>query len=172
MMKFTPNILVFIILSVGLISCLKNEDYPLEPRLEFKSFSAADSINGFDPIGLVHLKFTDGDGNVGLDESDTLGVFHPDSSFGRNLFIFPFKKVGGEFVEAETFAPNHVRITPRLSDSDDPIEGDIDAGVFLPAKTAADSLETVILKWQLYLVDRDQKQSNVIETPEFEFEWP
>ena len=171
-MKFAPNIVVFAFLSVILISCLKNEQYPLEPQLEFKSVSVADTVNGFDPIGLIHLKFTDGDGNVGLNEADTFGVFHPDSAYGRNLFIFPFKKVGGEFIPAETFVANHVRITPRLSDSDDPIEGDIDAGVFLPAKTAVDTLDTVTLKWELYLVDRDRNQSNVIETPEFEFEWP
>ena len=171
-MKISPNIIVLSILSFSLIACLKNEEYPIEPQLEYKGFSITDTVNGIDPLGYVHLGFTDGDGNVGLNESDTIGAFHPDSAFGKNLFIFPFKKIGGEFIAAPTFATNHVRITPRLSDSDDPIEGDIDGGVFIPAKTALDSFDIVVLRWEVYLVDRDQNQSNVIITPEFEFEWP
>ena len=171
-MKFPHSIISLLVVSVTLISCLPNEDFPKEPVLEYTGFSIADTVNGVDPLGYVHLRFTDGDGNVGLDEADTLGVFHPDSAFGKNLFIFPFKKIGGEFVTAESFAPNHVRIAPRLSDSDDPMEGDIDAGLFIPAKTALDSFDTVILRWEIYLVDRDRNMSNVITTPEFEFAWP
>jgi hypothetical protein len=65
-----------------------------------------------------------------------------------------------------------VRISPRLSDSDNPIEGDIDASVLYPARTSLDVSDTVTLKWEIYLVDRDFNHSNIITTPEATYEWP
>ncbi len=170
MKSFVPVVLVSLLV-LSLAACLEKPDYPLEPQLEYVGFSRFDSASVIDPIGLVHLKFTDGDGNVGLDETDISGVFHPDSAFGSNLFISIFRKENEDFVPASVVNPANVRISPRLSNDDDtPIEGDIDAGVYIPIRNSLDTARTVTIRWEIYLVDRDLNLSNVITTPEFVFE--
>lgn len=171
MKNYIPVVLVSSLLLL-LGSCLKKQDFPDEPQLEYVGFSKATPISATDSIGVVHMTFTDGDGNVGLDIDDNTGRFHIDSIYNSNLFIFPFKKIDGVFEPAFVNLANHVRISPRLSDSNDPIEGDIDASVLYPARTATDASDTVILRWEIYLVDRDFNHSNVITTPEFMYEWP
>ena len=151
---------------------MKKPDFPNEPQLEYVGFTKYSALSVTDSIGTVHLKFTDGDGNVGLNISDDSGPFHKDSIYSKNLFISPFKKIDGQFVPAFAYTPNHVRISPRLSDTDDPIEGDIDANVLFPARTASDGSDTVVLRWEIQLVDHELNHSNVITTSEFFYEWP
>ena len=171
MKNHIPIVFVSLLL-ISLGSCLKKQDFPNEPQLEYVGFTKAIPISATDSIGVVHMTFTDGDGNIGLNISDSTGRFHIDSFYNSNLFIFPYKKIDGVFEPAFVNLANHVRISPRLSESDDPIEGDIDANVLYPARTAIDVSDTVILRWEIYLVDRELNHSNVIITPEFMYEWP
>ena len=171
-MKNHISVVLVSLLVLSLGSCLEKQDFPNEPKLEFVGFSQAVPQGAIDSIGVVHLTFTDGDGNLGLNISDSTGRFHPDSFYNTNLFIFPFKKIEGVFAPAFVFTDNHVRISPRLSDSDNPIEGDIDASVLYPARTSLDVSDTVTLKWEIYLVDRDFNHSNIITSPDATYEWP
>ena len=169
MKKYIPFVLVSLLV-LSLASCLKKQDFPDEPQLEYIGFTQFDSVGLADPIGFVSLDFTDGDGNVGLNTEDDSGPFHVDSAYYYNLFIYAFRDVDGEFVEVPVSKPNHVRIEPRLSDSDNPIEGDIDAGVFIPIRTNTDTAREVTIRWEIYLVDRSFNRSNLITTPEFVFQ--
>ena len=168
-MKFSHKIVSLFALSFALISCLPNDDFPIEPRLVYKGLSLTDTVDGFTPLGYAHLRFTDGDGNIGMNEDEQ---FQYDTVMNRNLFVIPYKKIDGEFILAEVAITNHVQIKPRLSNSEDPLEGDIDVGLSLPSKTFQDTGQTVILRWEIFLVDRDKNKSNVITTEEYEFPWP
>jgi hypothetical protein len=63
----------FFIVSVALsfLGCLDLESFPNEPQITFKSFNIAADGNG----AALQISFTDGDGNFGLNQEDTAGVF-------------------------------------------------------------------------------------------------
>jgi hypothetical protein len=171
MKNFIP--VVFVSLFVLLLgSCLKKLDFPIQPQLEYIGFTQFDSIESSGLIGFVNLKFTDGDGNVGLDSVlDSSGKFAPDSAFENNLFVSIFRKENGEYFPVPVAEDPNVRIAPRLSDEDDqPIEGDIDVGAFIPPRSNTDTAREVTIRWEIYLVDRDLNQSNLIVTPEIVFD--
>ena len=85
--------LLFIPLVVLLFQCQKVENYPNEPQIEFIEVVVKDSFDVLDnKIKHVTLKFRviDGDGDIGLEEADTLGPFSRDSAYYYNLFIIVF----------------------------------------------------------------------------------
>ena len=89
-MKF--NIKLSFILSVlavlAAISCKRLEEYPVEPAITFlefeKIFNETDSI--YDR-GVLKFEFTDGDGDIGLEDRDTFPPFNPGSKYYYNLII-------------------------------------------------------------------------------------
>jgi hypothetical protein len=60
---------LLIILLTGAVSCLKDKQLPDVPQLTTSSFEFTETG------GAMILGFTDGDGNFGLEEGDTSGVF-------------------------------------------------------------------------------------------------
>ncbi len=83
---------IAIILTLGLYSCLEDAQYPDEPTICFLSLETAGQG------GTMTIGFTDGDGNIGLAQSDTLAPFCPDTcTYYYNLFwsITNFKTVYG-----------------------------------------------------------------------------
>jgi hypothetical protein len=80
---------VSIIVFLG--GCLKPQEYPAEPIIEFVSFQS------FNDSGLVTFKFTDGDGDVGLGENETSPPYDTASKFYHNVFISYYEKVNGQW---------------------------------------------------------------------------
>jgi len=108
---------LLVLLAVLLIQCRKIENYPDEPQISFIEAIVKDSTDVLDnKIKHVTLKFKviDGDGDIGLDEVDTLGPFSRDSAYYYNLFIEEYEKIGEEFVEVENQFPRNYRI-PNLT---------------------------------------------------------
>lgn len=97
-----------------LISCRKIEVYPDEPMISFREVVVRDSFDVLEnPIKYVKLTFDliDGDGDIGLTDSDTTGPFHRDSQYYYNLFITEYEKVGEEFIEvSDVDFPRNFRI--------------------------------------------------------------
>ena len=56
-----------------LFSCKKEKDYPVIPAIEYKEFLYNSSSQDGDFV----FKFTDGDGDIGLKQSDNYPPFHP-----------------------------------------------------------------------------------------------
>jgi len=78
-MKIISNILL-IIFFAGVffqISCKKPETYPIVPHIEFVSFIKIinDQNQNIDNKGVLKISFTDGDGDLGLAEGDTLSPY-------------------------------------------------------------------------------------------------
>ena len=93
--------------------CRKIEDYPDEPQIDFLEVIVKDSLDVLDnKMKHVTLKFRviDGDGDVGLYESDTFGPFSRDSAYYYNLFIDEYEKVGEDLVRVENQFPRNYRI--------------------------------------------------------------
>lgn len=57
------------LVAVLLSGCLKTEEFPPEPAIAFKSFEQ------FTDSASLTVTFTDGDGDIGLDQGDTLAPF-------------------------------------------------------------------------------------------------
>lgn len=142
-----------------LSACVRPNKFPNEPYIEFVSLQP-DSAD--DSKAELVIYFQDGDGDVGLSESDTTGIFDPDSVFYYNFFIDYYEKQNGEWVLVEPLSPLHCRI-PRLSyEETEPISGNI--SILTYVRNPFSSYDTT--KLSCYLVDRALNKSNVIETPE------
>ena len=166
-------------LALAVISCQKPVEYPLEPRIEYQGFTYlfnADST--FSGQGILSFSYTDGDGDLGLDDSDTLPPFGLHDAHYYNMVIDYLKCVNGEFVKTPLLSP-HVPTHPgdtlvlfdtvtfnarfkRLRDSEDPkaISGTMD--YTLTVQNPLSPNDTI--KFEIHILDRALHESNVIQT--------
>ena len=102
MKLITKITVVSVILGTFLISsCLKPEEFPDEPKIEFVSFEAQG-----DSSGIFVISFTDGNGDIGLDLGDTLSPYEPDSYYYYNVYFDYYEIVDGDTVRG-TSDPNN-----------------------------------------------------------------
>lgn len=160
----TIAVLTFL-LSLTLISCKKIEVYPDEPQISFVQVLVRDSTDVLDnPVKFVKLTFEviDGDGNIGLEEADTIGPFHRDSQYYYNLFIREYEKVGEEYIEVtDTKFPRNYRIPDLTPEGQNKtLKASIDVEMEYRYSNA-NPLPFSEFKYFYYLVDRDLNKSNV-----------
>ena len=166
MKKFSIGIIVTILVSIAFAlvttSCRHEQKYPVVPHIEFVSIEKVDNGTGHDSQAELTIYFQDGDGDIGLDETDREPVFAVDSPYYYNFFIHLYEKQEGEWVELELPTPLHSRI-PHLSDDvPESIEGKLSIVTFI--NNPYSSYDTVRLS--CYLVDRALHHSDTITTPE------
>ena len=90
-------------------SCKKREEFSHIPYLEFTKYEIKDSVDALGNITKLcelHLFFTDGDGDIGLFEEDTI------APFDYNLFVnyFEMKKNSLQQIIDTLRPPYHIRI--------------------------------------------------------------
>jgi len=164
-MKTKSNIL-HIILFVSMVfcfSCKEREQYPVIPFIENPTVIKIPNISGVDEKGILKFSFTDGDGNIGLTESDTFPPFNPGSTFYYNLFIKYYEKQHGQYVEVVLPMTNNSRIpviTPNGENKS--IKGDIEVELFI--NNYVSSYDTIV--FDVSIADRAQNISNTIRTPD------
>lgn len=164
-------ILFGILISVLATGCLKTGQFPPEPHLEYLSFTD-------DPQNpVLRFKFTDGDGNIGLDARDTLAPFNASNDqvnpYHWNLWIKYYEKIDGQWYayqsddsDGELYLDPNATFSriPRLDPKgqNKALEGEvvIDMTGWYPL-TPADTV-----KYGVILVDRDLNQSPEAQTPE------
>ena len=169
--------LLFLVLAV--LSCQKPVEYPIEPRVEYQGFTYlfnADST--FSGEGIISFYYTDGDGDLGLDDTDTISPFGFNDAHYYNLIIDYLRCVNGVFVKTPLLSP-HVPSHPadtlvlfdtvtfnarfkRLRDSEEPraISGTMDYK--LTVQNPLSPNDTV--KFEIHILDRALHESNVIQT--------
>ncbi|HQW85680.1 MAG TPA: hypothetical protein PLH93_00770 [Flavobacteriales bacterium] len=145
--------LALLLLTAG---CQRTEEFPVEPRIELKSFTT----HG-DSASLV-ITFTDGDGDIGLGQGDTLPPYDVAPWF-YNLFLDYEEKQNGVWVRPALLLPLYYRvpvITP--SGQDKTLEGEL-AVALTPWPTIPNTpFDTV--RYVVKLVDRALHESNTITT--------
>lgn len=151
-MKFLKIALVFGLLPVVLSSCMNKDAFPLQPVIKYKDFVQMEG----DSARLI-FSFTDGDGDLGVHEGDTL----------QSIFLKYFEKVKGQWTEPlatdVAFSYSIPYVTPTGRNKS--IEGDMEVMIY-PYFNPFPFEEFDAIKYQFYIVDRAGNKSNVVETPE------
>lgn len=139
-----------------LAGCRPAESFPEEPRLTYKSFDV------FSDSASVTVSFTDGDGDIGLDPSDSAPPYDTASAWYFNLFLEYQELRNGEWMTPTLILPFNYRI-PRITPTgqNKALEGDISVAV-KPWPIAPPPFDTV--RFKVTLVDRALHVSNVVTT--------
>jgi hypothetical protein len=155
-------IALFLIASV-LSSCVKHESYPIEPVIKYESFGVMADVNQRDSLGQLTISYTDGDGDIGLYDYDTI------EPYKYNFFLKFFSMKNNQLVElipVDSSLGFNARIpilTPTGKNKN--IKGDISLNLDL--FYARNYLESDTIAFEVYIKDRALHNSNVIQTPLF-----
>ena len=167
------SILIFGILLFAVAACQKKVEYPIEPKIAYTGFTYlinADST--FSGQGVLSFSYTDGDGDLGLDVSDSLPPFNNNSPYYYNLIIDYQKFENGVFhsvpllswnIETQSF--DTVSFNARFKrlvagNETKPISGDMDYTLFVQNPFSPN--DTV--RFAVKIIDRALHESNVILT--------
>lgn len=166
-MKYFISILLFISLTS---SCLKPVSYPETPEITFTSFEIFDDGTG-DMDAQLKMKFTDGDGDIGLRQSDTTGVFCNDSClYNYNVFCEYYEKQNGDWVHIElpwqVFPQAFYYRIPDVSPTgqNPALSGEIK---ILMDTYYLSTYPGDTCRFEVHMVDRKLHHSNTITTSEF-----
>ncbi|MDG2245628.1 MAG: hypothetical protein P8L71_04645 [Flavobacteriales bacterium] len=163
-MKQSRNVFMTVILaSLALAGCLDPIQYPDEPVISFISLETGQT-------GTLTIGFTDGDGNIGLAQGDTLAPFCPDTcEFYYNLFLEYYELQNGEWT--------HIPLDPELGQvpfyyrvpevtptgQNQSLNGEIE--IDMPAYFLITDFDTC--RFEIKLVDRSFNESNIELTNSF-----
>jgi hypothetical protein len=160
-LRFIPFIILGLVLIIG---CRKEEKYPLEPVITFEGFVfLQDSQTGEINTGLLRIGYTDGDGDIGLDQGDTMFPYQKSGEYYYNFIIRYFEQQQGEFVEVNPDSSTfNARIPPLIpKNQTEAIKGVIEDEVFI--NNPLSDYDTI--KFEVQLIDRALNKSNVVSTP-------
>jgi hypothetical protein len=154
------SLIILFPLLAGLTGCIKEEQYPLKPVIEFSKLAALKDVSGKDSVILITISYTDGDGNIGLPDGDTIPLKY-------NYFMKFFQYINKELVEfqpvdeAITFDARIPVLTPVGKNKN--IKGDITRSFQI--YYARKLLQSDTIAFEIYIKDRTLFESNVVMTP-------
>lgn len=170
-MKKTVTVLLLI--GIALSACQKKVEYPIEPKITYEGLSYlmnADSTLTGEVV--INIGYTDGDGDLGLDDADTLYPFGPNDPHYYNLIIDYLKWDGISFTETPLISWNPqnqsydtVSFNARFkrlvfNDEETAISGTINYKIMV--YNPLSPFDTI--KFRIKTIDRALHESNSIET--------
>ena len=163
--------LLFVVLAV--VSCQKPVEYPIEPKIAYEGFTyLMNPDSTFSGEGIISFSYTDGDGDLGLDDTDTLSPFGFNDAHYYNMLVDYLKCVNGEFVKTpllswnvQTQSYDTVSFNARFkrlrdSEGSKAISGTMEYK--LTVQNPFSPNDTV--KFEIRILDRALHESNVIQT--------
>ncbi len=135
------NIAVLFFISLALVSCKKEEEAGPIPEIEFISVTPQNVHEYTDEL-IFTIKYRDGDGDLGENDSDAENFFLADS---RNNVIYKFR--------IPQLAPDNSSII---------IEGNLN--VTLANTAIIDGSSSQTFTYSIYVKDRAGNQSNTVTT--------
>jgi hypothetical protein len=169
-MKTTYCYVIFFALLVSVVpSCVKKPVYPSEPVIEYKDFIRYGNPSDPDSTLLV-ISFTDNEGDIGLNQSDTNGLFKRgnlwmvylyDSANNGNYIPFD-DSITSPFFDTLKIP---YRVPPVLPDNDpsEPMKG------LIYIKQAPFTKIHDKIEYEIYLYDKAFHRSKKIRTPPIVF---
>jgi hypothetical protein len=141
-MKKTLNIVFFILLIISINSCKKEIDkWEATPEIEFISISPQ-SMQEYAQSIVITIKYKDGDGDLGQNNTDAPNTFVTDM---RNGTLYTFR--------TQQLAPDNATI---------PITGQLN--ITIPTTWILSNANSESVSYTVYLKDRSGNQSNTITT--------
>lgn len=159
----------------SLAGCLKSEQFPDQPVLTFKKLEQRFELNSPNDTQAslflyVTVGFTDGDGDVGLDETDTQSPFGQNEAHYFNFFCDFKKQINGQWADINSsWSYRMKRISP--TGQDPTLNGEIQVrvgpypgprGLLDPPIHAGDTLQV-----NVRLEDRSLHMSNTVTSERF-----
>lgn len=167
-------LLAFLILT----ACKKKIEYPIEPHINYEGIGyVMDADSTLTGEVVLSIGYTDGDGDLGLDDADTLYPFGPNDPHYFNLIIDYLKWNGSTFVDTPLLSWNQqtqsydtVSFNARFkrlvfNDEEAAISGTIDYKIMVYNPLSPN--DTV--KFKVHIMDRTLHESNTIETAAISF---
>ena len=150
-----------ILLSAALSGCIKEESYPIIPEIEFLGFVKVYDTGQYAIRGILTISFQDGDGDIGLYDSDTLPPYDKNGQYYYNYVIEYFEKQNGIFVKRELDPSFSARI-PYLTP-----EGATKAikGVIVDTLPMDPTPVYDTVRFRFFIYDRALHASNADSTP-------
>ncbi len=142
-------------------SCLKREEYPIVPHIEFKNFVKYVNNAGIEDKGTLVFSFTDGDGDIGLSAGDTLPPYNKGGEYYYDLFITYKELQHGVLTPVVLPLPFNTRlpvITPSGKNKAIKGEMEVNLDIYNPLST----FDTI--SFDFYIVDRALNKSNMAST--------
>ncbi len=158
--RFRIIILACLAFSFFVLQCKKPEKVPPQPKIKFIDLPVKDTVDMLgNPVRRATLIFslTDGDGDIGFKEGDTLPPFNQGSPYYYNLYINLFKRENGQMLPINISTPFYYRtkyIEPQGINKvlQCTLKVNLDFNVPLPF----DSCD-----FEFYMYDRSQNKSNI-----------
>lgn len=164
-MKLVLKIGIIFLLIFVVLSCKKPKKYSEIPEIKFESFLLKDTIDNPElqnpvKMGILRFAFTDGDGNIGLAQSDTNPPYDSASVYHYNLYYKMFEIKNGKIEEVDLPFPLNFR-TPLVASSgqNKTLKGWIETEFTYNYPLQFDSLI-----YTFFMYDRAQNKSNVEST--------
>jgi hypothetical protein len=144
---------------MGLGGCIKKDKFSKVPEIKFKEFILYQDLTGD-----LTFTFTDGDGDIGFNQEDTLDPFHRGGEHYYNFFMEYYVKVDNEFVKLDPLIPYFYRL-PYLKPEgkNKTLQGTITVRDITPFPV---TLPYDTVKFVFYMEDRSFNKSNTQMTPE------
>ncbi len=139
------------------------------PEVSFESVSVYKNMAGKDSMIVLKINYKDGDGDLGLSQSDTFPPFNFGSPVFNNFFVNYKVKTGNSWQNilipgtADTLNFNQRIQRLNLSNKDKAVKGSIDLRI--PASPYP-GLKPDTIKLISYLLDRKLHKSNLAESNE------
>jgi len=142
--------------------CIKQEKFPDVPEIGFQSYFNIYDTGQYAIKGVLTISFQDGNGDIGLENRDTLPPYDRSGPYYYNYIISYFEKQNGQFVKIDLDPPFSYRI-PVLSPfyPGKAIKGIITDTLDLNPAPLFDTI-----RLEAFIYDRALNKSNVITTPE------
>lgn len=149
-------------------SCFKSEEYPIEPIISEPNF--IDMVDS----AIVSFNFTDGDGDIGLNDSEQEPPYDSSSFYHYNLYLDYYEKddVNG-WQRGKDLAGQDISFAYRIErikvkGKQKGIKGKME--VTLNTYRNPFSSQNDTIKFVIKLIDRALNESNSIETQEIIFQ--
>ena len=172
-MKYCNKIIITIAFLCFLLlgsQCKKDLNLSKIPNIQFLKFSKLSSpSDDISKRGIIIFSYTDGDGNIGLSQGDTTGVFSKGNEYYYNLWITyqeyqngTWKDVEIQDIQTGEISYLHSRI-PMLTKT--PIGQAIKGEIIdtIPIYNPVSKYDTI--RFLIQIADRNLNKSNQISTP-------
>ncbi|MCF6365512.1 MAG: hypothetical protein L3J35_04855 [Bacteroidales bacterium] len=163
------NIFLSVILISSLLifsACPKPQSYSEIPEIDFKQvilLNSNDTLGNPEKMYKLRFGLIDGDGNIGLEETDTIGI-EVDSLYVNNFIATMFEVKNGDTIIADTTENYNFRIPYVEPQGQNKL---LIADVFIEWTFPYynDTLLFDSIFFEFYIIDRKLNKSNIEQTP-------